>query len=337
MGLIYFMAKKTKELIESGIILLSAENKLDELLLQAKDIVITPETLHVNYQFLLKLKAVYDALIKKMTGEITPHKDEIKLIEGVYKPHLNSIAEILNRHDPVIAQLNSNIKEAEFDVIDAISEENKRIADFNIFVNKTAKAIVSSTDEDELTYIQKLIGLEKTRGKHYGQKLFEKVVEAADELLSLVQAQKVCIREIEKLTKQQAKAVVDSDISLAISLKEQIELKTRVIAENAITIGEKAYKYIESVQQQNDDLVSGAISPRSRRWSYRVYDMELLKKKMPELVMTVENKKEIGKLMKEKADANEIPEQGELQINGIAFFRKLFYIAVKSKEAKDAE
>lgn len=331
------MAKKTKELIESGLILLSAENKLDDLLLQAKDLLITPETLHVNYQFLLKLKAVHDAMTKKMTGETTPLKDEIKLIEGVYEPYLSSIAKILNQHDPVIAQLNSEIKEAEFEVVDAISEESTRIATFNLFVNKTAKAIVASTDDDELTYIQKMIGLEKTRGKYYGEKLFEKVVEASDELLMLVQEQKICIRDNAKLTKQQAQAVVNGDMSLAASLKEQIEVKTRVIAENAITIGEKAYKYIESVQQQNDELVSGAIQPRTTRWSYYVYDMELLKKKCPDLILNIENKKGIGQLMKQKVDAKQVPERGELRENGIAFYKKQFYISVKSKEVKDVE
>lgn len=326
--------KLTKEMVQASLISETVKQNLHGLMQDGKKMVITRETIFADYQILMSIRDIYDYLEKRRKSEDKPERDRIKARKEGYDQITNPMVELLNRAEPILIAINDEIEKEEKEQLQAIQADNEIRSRHLEFANETTKSVVSAIDNKELVRIQRLIGTEKSKSKFYG-KYHEKLSDLCDILLSLIENRKKIIKENDELLQKQKEALDKGDMALATALKEQIELNETVIRQNADSIAADAFNQISEIALMGTTFESQTITPRLRRLSYKIDDIELLYKKSPELVELEPNKKAIGELLKQKEEAGELADD-LLVLPGITLYRKKFYCGVPKKEQDDA-
>lgn len=326
-------SKITKELVVASLISETTRLNLQTLLEQAKTISHDPEALAANYDLLLRLRGIWEFLDKRRKEEDKVEKEIIATRKEGYEELMNPIAELLDAADPHIFSLNTQILLEERKIGQQIKKQVDTRDSLADFINSTIRTITGAPDNKELVRIQKLIGSEKAHKNKYGE--YALIAEGAfHDLLTLIDGRKKLIAENTKLESALDKAEKDDDQPAIVQIKEQIELGKRELEENAANISDNAFKQVSELPIAGYDFVSKAVKPRTHRWSWRVDDIELLYKKHPELVVKEPNTKAINAFLKEKSESGELDEYTDNLFNGLALFRKPFYVSVKS--TKDA-
>lgn len=321
-------------MVQAALISEVTRQNLYKLLDASKTMQISRDTLVQDYELLMQLRNIYDYLEKRRKSEDKPDRERIAARKEGYEPIMKPIAEVLNSADPYIIEINNIILAEEKLLLKDIQAENEIRSRHIEFANEITRAIVAATDSKELVRIQKLIGSEKSKTKFYGE-YHPKISDLCGVLIKLIDERKRIIKENDELAKQQTEAMGKGDVALATALKENIELNNIVITQNADAIALDAFQQISEVAMVNEGYESESISPRLKRWSYKVDDIDLLYQKMPELVEKVPNKKTIGQFLKDKEESGELTEDG-LTFPGLTLYRKKFYVGVQA-QTKDEE
>jgi len=326
--------KITKELVIASLISETTRLNLQTFLDQAKSIRHDRESLSANYELLLKLRDIWDFLDKRRKAEDKPEKEVIATRKEGYEEIMNPIAELLEAADPYILAINSELLLEEREIGEAIKKQVANRDSLAEFINDTIRAIVAASDNKELVRIQKAIGSEKSHRAKYGE--YATVLESVvDDLLKLIDGRKKLIHETGMLNERMQKALRENDQPAIVQAKELMELGKQELDENAAGISDKAFKKVSELPIAGYDIVSKAVKPRTHRWAWRVDDMELLYKKMPELVTKEANTKAVNAFLKVKVESGTLDEYLDNKFNGLVIYRKPFYVSVKTT-TKDA-
>lgn len=319
----------TKELVVASLLPEIVRLNLDELISVGKQIKVQKETLAANYSDLKRLREMHQLLKKRMDDENQPDKDRIKIRKEGYDTYMKQIEEILEEADPLISEFYHELKEEENKRTDELKGLNGVIGRHLEFVNITARLIVSATEATELTRIQKLIGSEKSKSAFYGD-YQEKNEAVCDELIKLVADRKKIMKDNAKIQKDYDTWLTAGDIVKATQLKEQMEFNDRVVSENAKSIADNAYKHVAGVEKFEIIMSVDLISPRLRRWAWRVDDIDIMHKKMPVMVEKVPVKKEINAFMKSKVEEESLDDEKDNMFNGLVIYKKPFFVSIKT-------
>lgn len=192
------------------------------------------------------------------------------------------------------------------------------------FINKITADITLSTTDDQIVSIQKRIGAEKSRTGFY-QEYIDELKTKCDSLSVTINNHKDKIRELSQFNAAYKQALNNNDDTKAALIREKIEEKTEEISENSIRLQEQAFTQsldISSTQVGQPEI--SVAKGRVHRWLWEVNNIELLKKKNPELTQVVPNDEAINALLKEKRDAGEFKDVEEVEFNGILFYKQKY-------------
>jgi len=317
----------TKELVVASLISDAAKHNFDQLIANGDKMEITRENLAADYSVLLSIRDMYLFLQERRDAEDKPDKDRIKARKEGYDVYMKPMEAILEKAEPILTRLNGIIKREEKQIIGEIEKKNDVMRRHVDFVNDTTKQILLAPDNNDLARIQKLIGSEKSRTAFYGD-YHSNIVELCDLLLGLINERKKIMKDNAKLEADKTKWLEKGDIVRATQITEQIEHSERVVVENANAIAQKAFEKISGVALLETNFDTEALKPRTHRWSWRVENIDTMYQKSPELVTKEPNKKAINALLKEKTDADELKEDEEVNLNGLIFYRKPFFVAI---------
>lgn len=193
------------------------------------------------------------------------------------------------------------------------------------FINKITVDITLATNDAEIVSIQKRIGAEKSRTGFY-QEYIDELKAKCDALGDSINTQKEKIRELVKFNEDYKKAITENDDTKAALIREKIEEKTDELSENSIRLQEQAFAQsleISSTQVGQPEL--NVTKSRLHRWVWKVNNIEVLRKKNPELTKIVPNDEAIDALLKQKRDSGELKTLDELEFNGILFFKQKYH------------
>lgn len=325
------MENNIKELTYAKLLPAINSNNAQQLMDEAKTLVVTPQTLQSSYQTYLKLWHFYKYLegIKKDWDK--PQKTIVAERKAGFEIIMKPIREILDNADPILMAFNEEIKYEEGLINANISKINEIVKRHSEFINETVTLIVSAPDNSELIRIQKLIGSEKSRTGFYGE-YHPKIKEACNMLLKLIDDRKNLIKENGKQQKQYDKAVSVKDFVLATQIKETMEFSQKIIEENGMLIAEDAFKLISDIVPITEDLTTGTIKPRLRKWSFKVTNIIELQKENPEFVEIIPNKKAIMAFQKSKE--NELDENSDNVFGSLILYKKPFFVGISKKKGE---
>lgn len=192
------------------------------------------------------------------------------------------------------------------------------------FINKITADITLATTDEQIVSIQKRIGAEKSRAGFY-QEYIDELKTKCDSLSNTINSQKNKIRELSQFNAAYTQALNNNDDTQAALIREKIEEKTEELSENSIRLQEQAFTQsleISSTQVGQPEI--SVAKGRVHRWMWKVNNMEVLRKKNPELTQIVPNDEAINALLKEKRDAGEFKDVEEVEFNGILFYKQKY-------------
>jgi predicted transcriptional regulator len=296
----------------------------NKILQGLKSLEITPATLKSDYE---EIKEA-NKFIKSLD---TWRKEAAKPFNEVDAAFLQVFKEIIEPISVDLMSIKAKIKSAS-DInaaeIAKAKKEQERIDNIirtmSDFINKITVDITMATTDKEISSIQMRIGSEKSRETFYGTYI-EELKSKCNNLNGIINDQKEKIRQLKKFNEDLEKAIANNDDSKAVELKEQIEITGIELNENAIRLQEKAFTESVSISQTvvgQPDL--NVTKGRLYRWKWQVENIDLLRKKNPELTKIVPYEKAIDTLLKQKRDAGDFKDLEELNFNGIKFFKEKY-------------
>lgn len=289
----------------------------------AENAVITEENIKETYEVFKRLGEIEKYLVARLKTENKPDKDRIDARNEAFKTYTGKLAALFEKIEPILYAVNGGIKTKERLKRNAARADNVILVTYSTFVRETVKEIVLATDNKVLAGIQMAIGTEKSRETFYG-KYHEKLKGTCDLLLTLVDGRKDILKTNAKLVKLKEKANAAGDIVLETQYKEEIEHNEAVYKENAENIAEQVFSEVGIIALAEEETESAAITPTTHRWSTRIDDEELLKKKHPELFMTVPDKEAIKEFLNERKD--KLDKEIEHDFDGLILYYKPFYL-----------
>lgn len=186
-----------------------------------------------------------------------------------------------------------------------------------------SKKIAECTTSKQLTEIESLINLEKTRTQKY-QEFVSLAKERYSTLASLLAKQKDKVKELENLERQKKalEKANDGDEVSMLDLESKIDEQKSAIEETKIEIEEHA---IDSAINVGSDVetaeeITPEVKARRTTWKWRVKDIKELQKKMPHLVKLVADEEKIDEWLKSKKTDGSLKDQESVIVNGIEFY-----------------
>lgn len=193
-----------------------------------------------------------------------------------------------------------------------------------VFLNKITADITLVTTDDQIVSIQKRIGAEKSRTGFYSE-FIDDFRSKCDNLHVVINDQKDKIRKLAAFNKQFDLALSKNDEHAAAAIKEKIEETTESLTENSIRLQEQAFSQALNIPQvQVGQPEVNTVKPKTHRWLWKIEDIQLLRKKQPELTKIVPDEEAIEYLLKEKREAGDFKDQLEVRVNGILFFKQKY-------------
>jgi len=135
----------------------------------------------------------------------------------------------------------------------------------------SAKITACKTNE-ELTAVEKLINLEKSRATKYGEFL-PILVERCNELNALVKTQKATVQQLEAIQAEKVAAEASGDDGKLLDLMDKEELLTQTVQQNKINIEEKvvntatSYSHVTTAKEVFPEIKGGR-----RQWKMKIVD-----------------------------------------------------------------
>lgn len=283
---------------------------------------VTPTTLKESYP---EFKEA-DKFIKAITEW---RKEQAKPFNDVDAMFLEVAKEIIEPISSALLQKKEQVKTASAinaaEIAKAQREQSridnitKSIGDF---INKITADITLATTDAQIVSIQKRIGAEKSRVSFY-QEYIDELKSKCDSLNGVINSQKEKIRELMVFNSSYEQALKENDDAKAVEIKEKMELKTEEITENSIRLQEQAFNQsldISSVQVGQPDVK--VAKSRLHRWVFRVDNIDLLRKKHPELTKVVPDDDAINAVLKEKRESGELKDVNQIEMDGVVFFKQ---------------
>lgn len=188
-----------------------------------------------------------------------------------------------------------------------------------------AKKIADCKTSKELTDIERVINLEKTRKDKY-EEFLEQATTRYTELNKLLAEQKVIVKELEENARQQAEAKKQNDDEALLKLQQEQEQKEAQIEENKINVQEVVINQsISAASVEEVPEVIPTVSARRTTWGFEVINEKEVMKRSPELVVfTIDNDK-VKAMLKTLKDTDQLKGKTEIIVNGIRFFESKTY------------
>lgn len=205
-----------------------------------------------------------------------------------------------------------------------IDRRNGIVGSLGAFVNNITREVASASTETEITRIQKLIGSEKARKGYYEEyhmDLLEKLA-ALDEPIRI---RKDFIKQKAANDLKLQEAIDTGDAYKAAELKGKQELLEQQTQESGIVLQEKAFEQNLAIQEFVGESIIETVKPKITRWKWKVEDINLLQRKMPDLVLLVPNDKAIDAILAAKRAEKALLEGQDNKFFGIIFYQEKFY------------
>ena len=290
----------------------------------AQSLSFTKDNLAADYPALKEL----DKLIKDM-------EEVRKELRQPLNAALKNIQETLDEvMEPLVAIRDSKKTDLKTANEAALEEKRKEQADIDrrnaivgsigTFVNTITREVASASTEQEITRIQKLIGSEKAR-KGYYEEYHVDLLEKLAALDEPIKERKEFIK-LKLDNEQKLKAALNSgDAHKAAELKEKQELLEAQTHESSIILQEKAFEQNLNIQDVVGESIIETVKPKTTRWKWRVEDIQLLYRKMPDLVQLVPNEKAIDAILAAKRAEKVLVDGQENKFFGVIFYQEKFY------------
>lgn len=187
---------------------------------------------------------------------------------------------------------------------------------------KFASDIARCTSAADLTSVERLINLEKTRKDKY-EEFYDEAVEKYNELNSLLATQKIQIKELEKIKEEEEKAETDEEL---LEIQDKKEAIIDKIEEAKIIVQETAINQTENDIEEVEVILPNVKARRSV-FTWEVVDKKELIKKKPEWTEIIVKEELVDEYLKaylkEKKESKQAVE--EFTFAGIKFYLKKTY------------
>lgn len=307
-------AKATSELTR-----LKYQDKLKELV----SIRVDPTNLQSSQDKLKAAKKLLKAMDELRVQEKKPHLDAATAVDDGFKEFSTPLQQEVNRVATDIATVNASEMAAEKL---RIAENNRIIsvrAYIQVFINKMILGISDARTDIEIVAIQKLIGTEKSRKKHYDN-LMPELESACETLTPKINERKEDIRKMVTLQQKSEEAIKSGDIQTATEIKEQTELLDYKMEEDVLRLQDAAFEATASIEVVLTESTVQTVKGR-RLWKWRVDDIKKLAKNHSELVKLEPNSEAIEAILSEKRKNGSLDEIDILEMNGLTFYIKPSY------------
>jgi hypothetical protein len=308
------IAKATPELTR-----LNYENMIKDL----ADIRVEPGNLIASQEKTKLAKKIEKAIDELRVSEKRPHDDNAETIQKAFMEFLIPLRAEIKR---VTGDINT-VNTAELAAKKKAEDNNNRIlsvrAAIEAFINNTIRNISAARTDKEIVLIQKAIGTEKSRKGFYGD-LMPQLEAACETLTPQINERKEDIRINTALTQKEQEALQSGDIQVATDIKEEKEFLEIKMQEDIIRLQETAFEASSGVEVVLTETTTQTVKGR-RLWRWKVDDIKLLAKKMPELVRLEPDVYAIEALLAEKRKDGSLDGEESVTINGLTFFIKYGY------------
>lgn len=315
-------AQITTELVKASFAIEQTRLNYQKVLQSMEDIVWTRE--NINEDLLAPGKFVASKLTEKKEVEKRPLIDAGKIIQNEYNSVFNPLNDVISRKAAEKKTLADQIQQE----TNAANAEIARISGIKTaimqFIAGITNEITESDTDSKIVLIEKKIGSE-TQRKNVYQEFLSDLKTQCDELKPIIKQQKEYIRTLEKLNSDKNSAMAKGNDDKAVELRMKAEEMKEIIEENKIKIQEKAFEQVENTDIQVGLPTSVAPSASRTWWKWRVDDIQLMAKKMPELVELVPIKTKIDEVMAKKREAGEFNGKKEVSIHGLTFYQESSY------------
>lgn len=185
-----------------------------------------------------------------------------------------------------------------------------------------AQKISQCKTSAELTNIERSINLEKGRKEKY-QEFIEEAVVKFNELNSLLAKQKIEVKRLEDIERQQQEAKEKQDEEKLIKLMEEKEQLETKIEENNILVQEAAINQTLDNKIETAETVIPQIKVKRTTIEFEVVDINETLKKNPDWVELTPNKENINIYLKQLKETSK--EDIDVTVAGIRFYTKKTY------------
>jgi hypothetical protein len=300
------------------------ETGFQKLADREKALVYNEDNLTEIKQFLDDCRAVEKGIEKTHEVGKAPAWKECKDWDLAKNTFMASVAPTKNRAQEKYTKLCKEIEERQKKQ-DEEKARKQRIKD-GIETNAItfAKKIADCKTSKELTDIERVINLEKTRKDKY-EEFLEQATTRYTELNKLLAEQKVIVKELEDNARQQEIAKQQQDDAKLLELQQQQEQKEAQIEENSIKVQETAIAQSVNAAPEEAPEVIPTVTAKRTTWEFEVVSEKEVIKKAPELILFTIDKEKVKANLKLLKDSGQLTGKTEITINGIRYFEKKSY------------
>lgn len=188
-----------------------------------------------------------------------------------------------------------------------------------------AKKISECVTLEQLTGLERMINLEKTRKDKYGEYLPD-AISRFSELNSILAQQKVTVKELEDLEQQRLKAIKEKNDEELLKIEEKKEEATARVEEAKVVVQETAINQsINSSIPEVAQEVLPQIKARRTTWKYELVDAKVVMAKAPTLLVFELNDERVKEVLKTLKDTDQLSGKTELVLNGIRYYEEKTY------------
>lgn len=186
---------------------------------------------------------------------------------------------------------------------------------------KFSTDIAGCTTSDSLGHVERLINLEKGRKEKY-QEFLPDAIARFNELNSLLAIQKVEIKKLDAIKKEQEIAAKEKNEERMIELQQQKEASENRIEEAKIVVQETAVNQSLNSHVEYAEVVLPEIKARRTTWQFEMINEKEVMKKAPELLVVSLNDSKVKEVLKTLKDTNQLSGKTELVLNGIRYYEQ---------------
>lgn len=202
------------------------------------------------------------------------------------------------------------------------SVETKRKNDIKAGIENNAiyyaKVIADCKTTTELTKIESIINLEKSRKEKYAEFL-PQAIERYNELNAILKTQKGNINELERLELEKVQAELAGDDEKIIEIEEKKEATAVKIEESKVVVQEKAIEQSFAAEIPTAKVVYPAVKAKRSVWKWKAIDLKETAKKMPSWTVITTVDSAIDEYLKAKKTEG-INSEEPFTVAGIEFY-----------------
>lgn len=298
---------------------------LQKIIQEAANIKFDKNNLKEDHQPLKKLRKLVTEANSIIKAGGKPYYTAYKMWNDAGKQFVEPLSKVLDEKMKEFTQLAESVRKE-----NELIEQQNRITlaiQNNIanFINEITFKITTANTHLEIASIQMLIGTEKSRTTHYGGQLID-LKNACDGLNPLINKRKEFIKATLAIEEEGKKASETGNDDKLVELAEKKELLDEEIKENALRLQEKAFEEIINVPKiEITESMSESVKARRSTWKWEIEDINLLSKKMPDLVELCPIKEKINDLLDIKKKDGSLNGVDRININGIIFYLEKRY------------